>query len=115
GNCCFSTTSTRKFSRCNSAAALEPAGPAPMISTSVSVGIGWGWRTQALSLRFFRLQQRRHALDIFDERPITFERWRDGAHQIVELSVIAAHDIFLPAQVGGLGQSQRLDGDDLPE
>src|SRR5579871_4506582 len=37
GKVCFSTTSSLKPSLCRRAAALEPAGPAPMINTSVSI------------------------------------------------------------------------------
>src|SRR6266436_3458301 len=101
---CFSTTSSRKPSRCNRAAAAEPAGPAPMISTSTSVGIGISTRPQTFLLDLFGLQQRRNALNVFDERTVGRERGGNAAHDVVQFSIIAAHYGLVTAQVSRLGQ-----------
>src|SRR5688572_152556 len=115
GKICFSAISTLKPSRCSMEAAAEPEGPAPMIKTSVSVGfIVLVWR-QTLLLDLFGLQQRGHTRDLFIERPVLLQGWRNAADHIVKLLIIAAHHVFAPAHVRRLGQRDGFNGDEFPK
>src|SRR5262249_2182191 len=97
GNFCFSTTSSRKPSRCNSAAAEEPAGPAPMISTSTSVCMGLFFGLEALLLGLFRWEWLGHALDVLVGGTIALKGLGNTADERVELGVITADDVLVSA------------------